>query len=381
MATIRSATGPPRYHFFGYFGMSPWNRRESRLLCLEVEIQDRPPRPGDVATVGYVDLNSMEFVPFSRTRTWNFQQGCMMHWLPVPGKDRMIHNDLVGKGHGSVIVDLESGERRLLPRPISAVSRDGRYALSLNFSRLHDKRPGYGYVGLTDPWAEDPHPKEDGIHVVDLETGETWLAVSMGSIYDSRSGATNLEGVGLWFNHTLFSPDGSRFIFLCRFSRKNLRRTAMCTSDIQGSDTRCLVEYGLVSHFDWLDSRRILAWANVKDNGDAFYLIDDEDGSFRKIGEGILTQDGHCSFSPDGRWILTDQYPGSDHTRPLMIYDWRKEDLRLLSRLYSLPELTGEIRCDLHPRWNSSGERICFDSTHEGSRQLYVMELDDRDLA
>jgi hypothetical protein len=380
MAIIKAATGPPRYHFFGYYGMSPWNGRESRLLCLEVEIQNHPPRPGDLARVGYVDLSSMEFVPFARTRTWNFQQGCMMHWLPVPGRDRVIHNDLVGEGHGSIIVDLDSGERRALTRPVSAVSRGGRYALSLNFSRLHDKRPGYGYAGLADPWADDPHPREDGVHVIDLETGESWLAVSLEEVYDSRSGATDLEGVGLWFNHTLFNPDGSRFVFLCRFTRAGLRRTAMYTSDIEGSDTRCLVEYGLVSHFDWLDSDRILAWANIRGNGDAFYLIDDRDGSFRKIGEGVLTQDGHCSFSPDKRWILTDQYPGPDHTRPLMIYEWKGGDLRVLSRLYSLPELTGEIRCDLHPRWNCSGERICFDSTHEGSRQIYVMELDEEDL-
>ena len=36
---------------------------------------------------------------------------------------------------------------RTLPRPIYALSRDGRQAVTLNFARLQHQRPGYGY-----PW-------------------------------------------------------------------------------------------------------------------------------------------------------------------------------------------------------------------------------------
>ena len=151
----------------------------------------------------------------------------------------------------------------------------------------------------------------------------------------------------------------------------------MYTSDLAGEDVRCLVDYGLVSHFDWLSDHVILAWANVLDQGDAFYLIDDRDSSSRKIGEGVLTQDGHCSFSPDGRWILTDKYPGRDNRRELMVYEWERDLLVSLGRFYSDPKLVGEIRCDLHPRWSRMGDEICFDSTHEGKRQLYVVDVRD----
>lgn len=33
-------------------------------------------------------------------------------------------------------------------------------------------------------------------------------------------------------------------------------------------------------------------------------------------------------------------------------------------------------RCDLHARWNQTGDQIVFDSTHEGNRQVYVMDLE-----
>jgi hypothetical protein len=32
-------------------------------------------------------------------------------------------------------------------------------------------------------------------------------------------------------------------------------------------------------------------------------------------------------------------------------------------------------RCDLHPRWNRDGTQVCFDSTHEDSRQMYVIDV------
>jgi len=149
----------------------------------------------------------------------------------------------------------------------------------------------------------------------------------------------------------------------------------MFTSDLKGNDPRCLIDYGLVSHFDWLDPKTILVWANIQGLGDAFYLVRDGGSSVRKVGEGILTQDGHCSFSPDRRRILTDTYPGRDQAREIMLFEWEKGNLLSLGKFHSDPALTGEIRCDLHPRWSRSGKGICFDSTHEGSRQLYVMDL------
>ena len=376
MFPIRAMTQPPLYHFFGYYGIQPWNMSGTKLLCLEIDFQGRPPTPLDVATVGLVDCSSLAYAPVTRTRAWNFQQGCMLHWLPTDPDGKVIFNDREEERFVSVILDVETGDREVLPRPVSAVGHDGKLGISLNFSRLHDKRPGYGYPGLPDLYGGERHPEDDGVYIVNLDTGEHWLAVSLDDVF-RRSPPRAVRDTDLWFNHTIFNADDTRFVFLSRFSRDNLRRTAMYSSDLDGGDVRCLVDYGLVSHFDWLDDHVILAWANVQDRGDSYYLIDDRDASFRKIGEGVLTQDGHCSFSPDGKWILTDKYPGSDNRRELMVYEWERDRLISLGRFYSDPMLVGEIRCDLHPRWSRDGGEICFDSTHEGKRQLYVIDVGD----
>jgi Tol biopolymer transport system component len=34
------------------------------------------------------------------------------------------------------------------------------------------------------------------------------------------------------------------------------------------------------------------------------------------------------------------------------------------------------LHCDLHPRWDKKGEKVAFDSIHEGSRQIYMIDID-----
>jgi hypothetical protein len=72
----------------------------------------------------------------------------------------------------------------------------------------------------------------------------------------------SMDGAVHQFNHLLFSPDDSRFIFLYRWRRPDERRhrTRMFTARPDGSDLRLVADDG-VSHFDWRDPGHILAWA------------------------------------------------------------------------------------------------------------------------
>lgn len=61
---------------------------------------------------------------------------------------RILYNDMREGKYCSVILDVETGEERVLPMPVYTVSTDGKTALSLDFSRLHNLRLGYGYAAL-----------------------------------------------------------------------------------------------------------------------------------------------------------------------------------------------------------------------------------------
>ena len=139
----------------------------------------------------------------------------------------------------------------------------------------------------------------------------------------------------------------------------------------------------MVSHFDWKSEKEILAFAQYRDVGLRFLLYADQSDRIEVVGHGKLThdrpvdQDGHCSYSPDRTWILNDTYPQPNQCRTLMLYRPRDDRRVSLGEYLSPPETNtpAEIRCDLHPRWNRDGAQVCFDSLHEGHRQVYVMAV------
>ncbi|MDP7253832.1 MAG: hypothetical protein QGF00_29800, partial [Planctomycetota bacterium] len=190
---------------------------------------------------------------------------------------------------------------------------------------------------------------------------------------------STMDGVQHWFNHLQFCRDGSRFLFLHRWtSAKRRHFTRLFTANPDGSGIRLIADHELVSHFDWRDESHILAWARQNDIGDYFFLFTDGTGDKEIIGKDVMIVDGHCSYSPNSDWILNDTYPDREESkRTLFLYHPASNRRVDLGRFYSPPEITGEIRCDLHPRWNRNGTRVCFDSVHEGTRQIYEIDVSD----
>ncbi len=369
-------TRGPRHHFFGYYEKSPWNASQRFLLAHEAGFNDRPPGPDDVVTVGLVDLQDPDrpFRPLGQSLAWNWQQGSMLQWHLADPENLLVHNDRrQGQARG-VVRDTSGRELAVIERPIYALDPDGRHAYSLNFARLHRHRPGYGYAGLEDPFADQHHPADDGIWRIDLDNGRAELIVSLDQL--ARLDPTPaMAGVHHWINHIQVAPDGSRLAFfhIWRVGEDGWR-VRLYTSRPDGTQLSCLLDAEFVSHYDWQDAEHILIWAHI-DGRKHFWLLG-LDGSRRVIGDGILDEDGHCSFSPDGRWVLNDTYPDRHGLRTLMLWRWPDGPRIDLARLHSPKERWwGEIRCDLHPRWSRDGRTICIDSVHDGTRQIYLMDV------
>ena len=329
--TARAVTSGPGHHFFGYYDKCPWDASGRYMLGLETTFLDRPPTPDDTAVIGLIDTASdNRWEPMAETRAWNWQQGSMLRWLPSAPDRLIIYNDREEDRFISVIRDVRTGDTQKLPRPVYAVSHDGRSAVTLNFARLHRTRPGYGYVGLPDHWAEENCPDKDGIYWMDLTTGEERLIISLAQIVRIRPNPT-MEGAEHWFNHLLFNSDDSRFLFLHRWRRPDGGWfTRMFTADPDGSNIHRVSDHEMVPHCDWRDERRILAWARRHGIGDRYFLFTDRAEEREIIGEGVLTTDGHCSYSPDRHWILTDTYPDQEDMRSLLLYrpaDGRRVDI------------------------------------------------------
>ncbi|MCM8768403.1 MAG: hypothetical protein NC911_01790 [Candidatus Omnitrophica bacterium] len=362
--------------FFGYYDKCPWDERGQYFLFHRVEFQDRPPTADDRAEICVLELNSGKIEVVGKSFAWNFQQGAMLQWLP--GR-RILYNDREKGKFIARVKDFPTGKEKILPRPVSAVSLDGRKAASLNFSRLAVWRPGYGYEGIPDPVWEHPWPEDDGLWMIDIETGKDELIVPLAKMLEYRL-EENIRNMVGRFNHTLFAPDGQRLIFLCRWKASPVASsvgfTRLFTVNPDGTELCDLLDTYYISHFCWKNAREILVYASLEGK-QAFWVVEDKTRHYRLVSERLQKTDGHCSYNQAETLILNDTYPINGY-RELNIFDTRQEKTTVLGRYYSLPLAKGEIRCDLHPRWSNDYRKISFDSTHEGYRRVYGMDLEDK---
>jgi hypothetical protein len=383
----RAITRPPGHHFFGYYGIPPWNASERLYVCLESEFHERPPGPGDRARIGLVELATGRFESVGSTAAWNLQQGAMLHWLPTAADSHLVFNDLdaAARCFRPVILDISTGTRRVVPAAvgISAVGPDGRTALGLDYARLHSQRPVVGYAGGHDATAGVLHPDDDGVWRIDLVTGSATLVLSHAQALAAAQPVPPLAlERPVFFNHTHFNPDGTRFlVFLRYFNAAGRLDSAVLTAGPDGSAVRCIVPWGqAVSHFDWRSpSEALLTVADPGGTGRQYALVRDvpEAGwaTHDVLGAGVLTTEGHQSYSPDRRWLVIDGGPDADRRQILRLYDVAGKCQVVLGHFYSAPQFRGDVRCDLHPRWSRTGTQVSFDSVHEGTRQVYVVDV------
>ena len=371
-------TKSDREHLFAsYYGINSWSRDQRYVTVLETDIKYKLPDETEPVTLGLIDLRTNDFIPLTKTRAWNFQQGCMAHWLATSPDSLIIFNDFRDGKYVSVIMNVHTGkEINTIPYPVSAVSPDGKEAVSINFSRLRITRPDYGYGGNgQDPQADIPLPDNDGLFLVNLETGEAKLIVSLAQVKELVPPIT--EGFIGWFNHTLFSRNGSKIFWLSRQMDGTKRITTSLTVNKDGTDLRrCFPDNWEGSHFDWLNDDELMVTANYQGKQYAHVLFTVGQQDYKRLGNGLLDYDGHGTFSPDQKWMVTDTYPGAGlREQKIYLMDMKTEAVLPLGRFVHPAEFNGFWRCDIHCRWSPEGDMIGFNSTFTGSRQVYIMKL------
>jgi len=376
----RAITRGPKFHWFSYYDKLQFDPTGRYVLGMEVDFEHRSPKPDDVISIGMVDLQDGDrWRLVGQSRAWCWQQGCMLQWRPA-SKSEIIWNDRSQTLSGFVchILDVKTGTKRTLPSPIYTISPDGRTAVAPDFRRIQDMRPGYGYVGLPDPYAENPAPKDSGIFRIDLESGKQELIISIADITRFGQIPGDPKQAKHWFNHLLFNTDGSRFIFLHRWRTKGQSgfSTRMLTATPDGTDVRVVDPYGQTSHFIWRDPKHILAWAWHPSHDSAFYLYEDSTDKVEIIGRGVMTGNGHCTYLPGNQWILNDTYPDKERKQNVYLYKVATGETIPLGHFHSPPQYTGEWRCDTHPRFSPDGRSVVIDSPHGGNgRQMYLIDI------
>lgn len=380
---------PEEGHFtFGYYDRCPWNETNEFHLSLKIPQQERLPEPGETAEVGYIDRKQRTFHSLATTEAWCHQQGAMTLWLQHK-PECLIYNDYKETQSGTWqpvcrICHINDGIVGEYDRHIYTMSNDGKLGASLDISRI--PRRGYSYARGPMDWnVMTPDLDKEGLFIVDMETGKSKLIASYRQMMDIHPVKYDLEGKYIWLNHSIFNSDASRVMVLLRYTNldNSFWKTYMYTMNVDGSDLMCSLsdifwEGGKITHQIWgRTPREILVDAKWGSDDKHNYVVFQEDVQpiqAERISSG-MGPGGHLVFSPDGKWMAADTYPDGEGMQHLALVETDTGNFTKIGTFkHFLGCQTGDIRCDLHPRWSKDGKLLTIDTTHEGPRKIYLLE-------
>ena len=380
-----SPNDPNHEYFFGYYDKSPWDASMRYMICMRAKDTWSNPDPIGKADICLLNLNfdsnnERYCKRIATTHTWNVQQGCMAQWLGPDFKSRILYNYMRDGKYCSVILNIDTMEERVLPMPCYTVSVDGKTALSLDFSRLHSLRLGYGYAELPEVTKGVALPDTIAIWKMDIETGEVTELLKYTDFANFQLRPEMLEkGSVHKVNHLMLSPNGKRFMVLYRWFCGQRKYTRLVTCNVDGTGMYVLSDDDMVSHCYWKNDEEIIAFERKKEWGPGYYLMKDKTQEWQHLW-GQLSNDGHPSYCPtDSSLVVTDSYPNRARVADIKLLrdtDSDAKDMKVIARVFAPFKYDNNTRCDLHPRWRQDGKAVCFDSIFEGHRGLYIVNLD-----
>ena len=413
-APIRRVGRNDLHSFFGYYNKSNFSQDDRFLLAQRTPLFTGDLTGKETAEVGYYDLtNHDHFHKLGETTTWNWQMGAQLQWrgkgnevifnTRTDNPETQNQNQVTFPDFRSTLINIETKESRELPLPIYVMAPHGDFALTVNYSRLLFTHRTIGYAATGREPALDKAPKNDGIFRMEIDSGDCRLIVSLDDLkqFEHRP---SMDKAIHWISHMEVNPSGNRFLFLHRWTERVADETCflhrLFTMNGDGSGLRLLEcsdhplpqlaenfdpnavgtfdyeksEYQ-ISHPMWKSDTEIIVWG--PHNGKIHYhLYDDTTAQVSIVGPGILDENGHMTYARDGRWLLSDTYPDAKtNERILFLFDTENAQRYDLGRFYTPPDLGKHNRCDLHPRWSRDNKAVCIDSVHEGTRQLYLIDV------
>lgn len=400
--------------FFGYYNYSPINKKGTKLLAHKANFEGRMPKASDKVEIGFFDLGkNNKWHKLGQSNAFNWQQGAMLQWLGPDFNAKLIFNDVENGRFVSRIVNVETNEIKTIPHAVYGVSPDGKFAISLNFERCYWTR-AYNYAPIVDDSWNKRIPDEDGIVKINLQTGDKETIITIKDFLKAQG--IDDDGITAhWFEHIMLNPEATRFAFYHRYGNKKAYLTRFYTADINGKSIwkHPAQEDERFSHLAWRDNEHYVLFTYPRTNiskwigskkksytkdfiryfyrrilkpfikqgtfnktvGNSHYaLTRDRFGIIEKINFGMLSKDGHPSFTNDGRFMLTDTYQDEKNYRWLLLCDLGKKKIFKLGKFYSTYNNCG-WRADLHPRFSPNEELVIIDSAHTQNHQMLVLKV------
>lgn len=402
--------------WFGYYNYDAINYDCTKMLCNRAAFEARAITADDMIELGWYDLKKGEWHSIGMTDSFNWQQGAMLQWLP--GKENKVIYNFSANGHfKSRIYDIVSGEEKIIDYPIYCITPDGKKAISLNYERAYWCR-AYHYQSVVNPEYDVRIAEDDGIFEVDLEENTIRRIVDIHDVMNIDHEVC-FDEAKHWLEHIMISPDGSKFVFLHRFSLGIGYATRICLANIDGSSLQIIGDWHKYdwSHFGWKGNNEFVIFtvegtkltksmvtpmmsAAKPTNSLKSIMVSvikrvlparlramahkryyqhyvNKDGTF--VLDGVykcpaLRIDGHPSFTEDERYMVTDSYPYEDGFRHLIVYNTETGKACVLAKFYA--SLWGNpASCDLHPKLCRNNNYVVVDTAYNGTHHMICLKI------
>jgi Tfp pilus assembly protein PilF len=376
---MRAITKGPKHHWFGYYDKLQFDPSGRYVLGMQVDFEHRSPTPDDTIRVGMVDLEDGDrWIELGESRAWNWQQGCMLQWVPG-SKTEVIWNDREGGRYVSRILDVKSGKKRTLPpglrgRARTAAGRSPRFPPpERHAARLRLR--GHCPIRISVAASRKTMPASGG----GPEDRRRQLLVSFAAAARIPYPKGDSKGAKHWFNHLLVSPGRPRFIFLHRWRGRHQGQrwdTRMFTAVPTARTSTCSTRTAALRTSS--GAIRATSWPGPwhPSHGNRFYLSKDKTEKVEVVGEGVMTVNGHCTYLPRQRVDPERHLPGQGAQPEPLPVPRGQPAAHPLGHFHTPKEYKGEWRCDLHPRYSPDGRKVVIDSVHGGNgRQMYLIDI------
>ena len=403
---ITSSTPDEFDHSVGYHDVKPFNIKNDDQLILHRYPQNTiGPKKNLLIDICLWDHKKKLINKIDETTAWSWEQGSRLQWLD---ENRIIYNKQIDNRFVSCVYNKCNKEKVIFNNPFYSIKNNN--FLTLNYSRLWTQWKNYGYFSSSGIQNNSIDIEYEGIFLCDFNGNKNLILSIKNAI--KLCGLENINKT-FFLAHPTFNPSGNKFVSILRFFNDSgtLISFFICTD--LGTLENKLLAREKVSHFEWLDDNRLVVWcrksskkiellrfnkftekyliSNVKKiinylnpslkqkiTSTHYYVLDlNNDNKAQILDKNILTEDGHPQISTNNNFLITDTYANKKGFQKLLFYEIKKDKTHVIGEFKVDDKLISQnLKYDLHPRWNFKDNLISIDSSHEGSRQSYILNLE-----
>lgn len=437
---VERLTNGPKHHLFGFHDLLISNYRGDKYLTLEVDTINRPPLAGELFGVGYVkdgqfirvgETTALNY-PQGARQQWVANTD---YFIANNRVGNTWGTDLYDATLNKVVDHFDTATHMLTKDGKYALGLDYARLYRLGgygYTGIVDKGANDAMPSNSGITIMNMNTKDTKVLVSVKKVAEFGGRPSGVSHHYLTHLCLNPSSTRIAFLHRYFMPDGGLMTRLMTvgINGDNLRCLAQgflshydwkdddhiyifgrSGSAVDAMRNNSLMQVPIIMHSLRFAKKcvKLLVGKNKGLVGGMSFLMitDSEDPQAHPFAKDIIPLDGHPMTHPIKKdWCICDTYPNKEGYRDLFLYNF-EQDVRInlgkFHRLFLNPDtklkdqyLMGMdkdilntvsleqisftrsgLHCDLHPRWSADGKWAVFDSIHEGTRQLYRVNVED----